>query len=350
MYLIGLTGNIATGKTSVCAILQQLGAQIIDADQLVHRLLRRGQPVYDQVVAAFGHDILAGGEIDRARLGRIVFADPAALRRLELITHPAVDELVQKEVAASRAPVVVVDAVKLLESGLARRCHAVWVVTAPEQQQFERLTTGRGMTAADAWQRIRAQSPQADKVRQADVVIDNSGTLAETEAQVRRAWRRRGEGETRGRGDALIPRYPDTLTPGHVDTLTPGHLDPGHPDTRTLSQGGPMMKMIAQAAQEPVVRTPDGAQRRILSYGGGLMAVQFTFEAGVTSAWHSHPHEQIGYVISGEIDIVMDGRDTVRLKAGGSYYVPSNIKHNIVTYAPSVLLDCFTPVRQDFLT
>ncbi len=109
------------------------------------------------------------------------------------------------------------------------------------------------------------------------------------------------------------------------------------------------MKLIANAAQETAVRTPDGAQRRILSYGGKLMAVQFTFDAGVTSLWHSHEHEQIGYVVSGEIDIVMEGHDTVRLKAGGSYYVPSNVKHNIITYAPSVLLDCFTPVREDFL-
>jgi quercetin dioxygenase-like cupin family protein len=110
------------------------------------------------------------------------------------------------------------------------------------------------------------------------------------------------------------------------------------------------MKMIAHAAQEPVVKTPDGAQRRILSHGGKLMAVQFTFDAGVTSAWHSHPHEQIGYVISGEVDLVMEGQPTARLKAGSSYYVPGNVKHNITTYAPSVLLDCFTPQREDFLS
>jgi dephospho-CoA kinase len=205
MYLIGLTGNIATGKTTVCNILRTLGAQIIDADQLVHRLLAKGQPVYDQVVAAFGPTILAAsGEIERARLGRIVFADPAALRRLEAMTHPVVDALVQQEVAASTAPVVVVDAVKLLESGLSRRCDAVWVVTADEDQQFERLTQKRGMSADDARQRLRAQAPQNEKVRQADVVIDNSGTLDETEHQVRQAWQRRdaqrarrGEGVTR---------------------------------------------------------------------------------------------------------------------------------------------------------
>jgi len=109
------------------------------------------------------------------------------------------------------------------------------------------------------------------------------------------------------------------------------------------------MKMIADAAQEPAVATPDGAQRRILSYSDNLMMVQFSFAAGAVSAWHSHPHEQIGYVVSGEIDLMMDGHDTVHLAAGGSYYVPSNLKHNIKTYAPSVLLDCFTPARADFL-
>jgi quercetin dioxygenase-like cupin family protein len=109
------------------------------------------------------------------------------------------------------------------------------------------------------------------------------------------------------------------------------------------------MKLIAQAENEPVVTTPDGAQRRILSYGGEMLLAQFTFDAGVASWHHSHPHEQLGYVVSGEIDFVMDGQETVRLKAGGSYYVPSNVKHHITTYAPTVLIDAFTPVREDFL-
>jgi dephospho-CoA kinase len=190
-YLIGLTGNIATGKTTVCGVLRKLGAHVIDADALVHQLLAGGQPVYRQVVAEFGMGIVGqDGQIDRARLGRIVFADATALRRLEAIVHPAVDALVQKKIAASTAAVIVVDAVKLIESGLSQRCNAVWVVTAPEEQQFLRLTTKRGMTPDDAWQRIRAQSPQIDKVRHSDVVIDNSGSEADTEAQVRQAWQR----------------------------------------------------------------------------------------------------------------------------------------------------------------
>ena len=109
------------------------------------------------------------------------------------------------------------------------------------------------------------------------------------------------------------------------------------------------MKTIANANQEPFVVTPDGAQRRVLSYGENLMLVQFTFEAGVTSWLHSHPHEQVGYVVSGEIDFLMEGHEPVRLTAGCSYHVPSNVKHNITTHTPAVLVDCFTPIRQDFI-
>ncbi len=109
------------------------------------------------------------------------------------------------------------------------------------------------------------------------------------------------------------------------------------------------MKLSVHANQEPTVTTPDGAQRRILSYGGKLMLVQFAFEAGATSWLHSHSHEQVGYVVSGEIDFNLEGHEPVRLSAGGSYYVPPNVKHNIVTFSPTVLVDAFTPIREDFL-
>lgn len=109
------------------------------------------------------------------------------------------------------------------------------------------------------------------------------------------------------------------------------------------------MKTIATADREPSFTTPEGAERRVLSFGGGMMLVQFTFAAGITAPIHSHPHEQIGYVVSGEIDLIMDGMETVRLRAGSSYYVRPNIRHGIVTHSPTVLLDCFTPIRQDFL-
>ncbi len=109
------------------------------------------------------------------------------------------------------------------------------------------------------------------------------------------------------------------------------------------------MKLIAHANQEPFTITPDGAERRILSYNDNLMLVQFNFAANLKSWEHSHPHEQIGYVVSGEIDFFMQGCDPVRLQAGGSYYVPSNALHYIATYTETVLVDCFTPKRSDFL-
>jgi quercetin dioxygenase-like cupin family protein len=110
------------------------------------------------------------------------------------------------------------------------------------------------------------------------------------------------------------------------------------------------MKIIAQASQESPIPTPEGGERRILSYGGGMMLVQFSFGAGVQAAMHSHPHEQIGYVVSGTIDLLMEGQATARLTAGASYYVAPNIRHGVITHEPTVLLDCFAPIREDFLS
>jgi quercetin dioxygenase-like cupin family protein len=109
------------------------------------------------------------------------------------------------------------------------------------------------------------------------------------------------------------------------------------------------MKLIAHANEETPIMTPDGALRRVLSYSDNLMLVQFNFTANAKSWEHSHPHEQIGYVVSGEIDIFMEGHARVRLQAGGSYYVPSDVRHYIATYCETVLVDCFTPKRADFL-
>jgi quercetin dioxygenase-like cupin family protein len=109
------------------------------------------------------------------------------------------------------------------------------------------------------------------------------------------------------------------------------------------------MKIIASAADAEIGVTPEGAERRVLSYGGGMMLVQFSFPANVVAPVHSHPHEQIGYVVSGAIDLIMEGQVARRLAAGSSYYVAPNVRHGIVTLAPSVLLDCFTPIREDFL-
>ncbi len=188
-YLIGLTGNIACGKSTVLRELGRLGAAVLDADEVAHRAMRRGTAVHRAIVAAFGKGILRpDGEIDRRALGEIVFADPQALARLEAIVHPAVLACTEEWLAQVREEVAVVDAIKLIEAGIADRCDEVWVVTCPEEEQLRRLMEYRGWSREEALLRIRAQPPQEEKVARADVVIDNRGTPEEARAQVRSAW------------------------------------------------------------------------------------------------------------------------------------------------------------------
>jgi dephospho-CoA kinase len=197
VYLIGLTGGIACGKSTVLAMLANLGARTIDADRVTHALQAPGKPVYEQIVAAFPEAVPEpGAPLDRRRLAALVFSDPQRLRQLEQIVHPAVRVEIRNFIeAAGRAagsaerPVVVIDVVKLIESGWAQVCDEVWVVTAPEEQQVERLMATRGMNEAEARQRIAAQTPQAARLAHATVVLDNSGSLEATRAQVEAAWR-----------------------------------------------------------------------------------------------------------------------------------------------------------------
>ena len=188
-YRIGLTGNIATGKSTVGRMLAELGAEVVDADRVAHATLAPGGVAYDDVVAAFGAEILASdGTIDRGKLGDIVFSDAEALAKLEQLTHPPVIAIIKARIAASRAPVVVVEAIKLLESGVAGDYEAIWVTTCPETAQVKRLMKSRRFTREEALRRIRAQPPQAEKLARADVIIDTSGSLDETRAQVSTAW------------------------------------------------------------------------------------------------------------------------------------------------------------------
>jgi dephospho-CoA kinase len=188
-YIIGLTGNIACGKSTVRGMLAEHGAATLDADALVHELYLPGDPVFRAVVDAFGDDIVAAdGTLDRRALGRKVFSNPDALARLEGLTHPAVIERTWQWVGRQTTPVVVVDAVKLIEAGIVDGCDALWVVTCPLDEERRRLMTRPGMTDAEADRRLAAQAPEAEKVARADVVIDNGGTREATRAQIDRAW------------------------------------------------------------------------------------------------------------------------------------------------------------------
>jgi len=189
--VIGLTGNIGTGKSTVAEMLAELGAEVIDADKVAHEMMRPGTPVHAAVVEAFGPEVLSpDGKIDRRLLGTLVFTDPAALARLEAITHPATIEAISRRISVTFARVVAVEAIKLFEAGMADAYDSVWVTTCRPEQQIERVVAERGLSRAEAKQRLWAQPPQEDKVARADVVIDNSGSLSQTREQVEAAWKR----------------------------------------------------------------------------------------------------------------------------------------------------------------
>jgi dephospho-CoA kinase len=190
-YVIGLTGNIATGKSVVRRMLEHLGAYTIDADSLAHRAVAKGAPGYGPVVELFGKWVLnPEGEIDRAKLSTVVFRDPQALAQLEAIVHPLVGQATDMLVRRASQKVVVIEAIKLLESELRKACDAVWVTYAPEEIQVERLMRKRSLSREEALQRIRAQLPQSGKVAQASMVIRNSGSYDELWNQVTAAWKR----------------------------------------------------------------------------------------------------------------------------------------------------------------
>ena len=188
--VIGLTGNIATGKSTVLEYLTRLGAYIIDADKLAHQAMTPEGSAYRAVVAEFGAAILNPDKtINRKALGQIVFTNADLLNKLEQIVHPAVFQMTLKLVETAPSSVIVLEAVKLLEAGpMFSQCDEVWVVTARPEVQLQRLMELRGMSEETARQRMGMQSPQAAKIYQADRVIDNSGTLDELYAQLDDVW------------------------------------------------------------------------------------------------------------------------------------------------------------------
>ncbi len=191
--VVGLTGGVGTGKSSVARLLAELGAVVIDADAIVHELQAPGSPLLVEMVEAFGPGILdAEGNLDRARLGELVFRDEGLRARLNALVHPRVALEMARRLEEARSagmPLVVLDIPLLFETrGAGGGLEAVVVVYAPEETQIQRLMARDGFDRAEAERRVRAQLPIEEKRRRADHVIDNSGSRANTERQVRALW------------------------------------------------------------------------------------------------------------------------------------------------------------------
>jgi len=187
--VIGLTGNIATGKSMVRRMLEHLGAYTIDADALSHRVISKGAPGYQPVLDKFGTWLLdKDKQIDREKLGRLVFSDGQALVQLEDIIHPFVTKAVELLAGRASQKVIVIEAIKLLESSLRSQCDTIWVTDASQEVRVDRLVRKRGMKQDDALQRIHSQSAQKEKLASANVIIDNNGTFDDLWKQVNDAW------------------------------------------------------------------------------------------------------------------------------------------------------------------
>ena len=194
MLVIGLTGGIASGKSTVARLLAERGAVVVDADKLGHRAYRRDRPAFARVVAAFGPDVVgADGEIDRRALGAKVFGDANAMRRLTDIVWPAILALAKDEIATARragAAVAVLEAAVLLEAGWQSEVDEVWAVAVPSQVAVRRATARDGVDAEAVRARIAAQLSNEERAAKADVVIENSGSPKALAERLCRQWRR----------------------------------------------------------------------------------------------------------------------------------------------------------------
>lgn len=192
MIVIGVTGNIGSGKSTVCQILAKLGASIIDADKLAHETYKPRSQTWQELINAFGKDIVkANGEIDRQKLGQIVFSDPNALAQLNQIVHPEAHRLTQERIETyrhQRAKAIVVEATLLIEAGWTNLVDKVWLVIAPDDMVTQRLTQHKEISEAQILARLRSQMPAEEKMKYADAIIYNDGSLNQLEAKVTELW------------------------------------------------------------------------------------------------------------------------------------------------------------------
>ncbi len=263
-YVIGLTGNIGTGKSVVRQMLQHLEAYTIDADSLSHRAMAPGAPAYKPVVDTFGQFILDSEKnIDRNLLGKVVFAHPDALAKLEAIVHPVVGGAIATLVSRASQKVVVIEAIKLLESDLGRMVDEIWVVDASPETQYKRLTGPRKMSEADARQRISTQGSQADKLARASVVIKNDGNIEDTWKQVQLAFNNVLAKIASANGATAAPAAPAPAAPAQpaASTSAPAAA-PAQPAARPAAPAPAPAQPVtapttpARAPAQPAASTP----------------------------------------------------------------------------------------------
>jgi len=194
LTVIGLTGGIASGKSTVTALLKEKGAAIIDADKIAREIMSKGEPAWFEVLNYFGDEILNNdrSDIDRKKLAHIVFSDKAKLEVLNNITHPKIIEEIKRQVEEYKKAgkkIIVIDAALLIETGLDKIADEVWVVAANEDIQLQRLMAReKDITKDEALKRIKSQMPLAEKLKFADRVIDNNSSIEETKKQVDKIW------------------------------------------------------------------------------------------------------------------------------------------------------------------
>ena len=203
VLVIGLTGGIGTGKSEVSRLLESLGAALINADQIGHEAYTPHSETWKVVVDVFGEGILQdNGEIDRRKLGAIVFSDPEELAKLNGIMHPRMAQMVSDRINSLRedgTEVVVVEAAVLFEAGWETLVDEVWSTDSPEEAVVERLQTARGIDSGEARKRIASQMDREERLGRSDVVVDNSGNVTDLERTVRGLWESRVNGRTESR-------------------------------------------------------------------------------------------------------------------------------------------------------
>lgn len=191
MLTVGLTGGFGTGKSTVAGFFKRLGAKVIDADGMAHKLIHKGGKCFSTIVRLLGQGILTKGDLDRKKVAAVVFHDKQKLKKLNAIIHPVVIREIKKTMARykeNRNIILIIDAPLLIEVGLNRLCDVLIVVWAGRQNQIKRITRRMKIKEREALQRINAQMALHRKIRLADMIIDNNGTLTETKREVKRVW------------------------------------------------------------------------------------------------------------------------------------------------------------------